>query len=61
VIRIGEVEEEKNTHIPRNHIRTAFAVKILEALQNNMRQKSTSYGNKDKNVPSGQDDGKEPH
>jgi hypothetical protein len=38
VIRIGEVEEEKNTHVPRNHIRTAFAVKILAALQKNMRR-----------------------
>ena len=37
VIRIGEVEEEKNTHVPRNHIRTAFAVKILAALQKDMR------------------------
>jgi hypothetical protein len=32
VIRIGEVEEQKNTATPTNHIRTAFAVKVLEAL-----------------------------
>jgi hypothetical protein len=40
VIRKEEVEEEKNTEMPRNHIRTAFAVKILEALEKNMRRKS---------------------
>ncbi len=40
VIRIGEVEEEKNTHNPRNHIRTAFAVKLLEAMQKNMRKET---------------------
>lgn len=40
VIRKEEVEEEKNTELPRNHIRTAFAVKILEALEKNMRRQS---------------------
>ena len=35
VIRIGEVEEDKLTP-QHNHIRTAFAVKMIEGLQKKM-------------------------